>query len=99
TPDESVAADDKAHVTLLGGEFPNNDVGGFTPQIYVALSPRAVDAKVWMVTHYRSQHFGGRPYLDGDVVRALARVRGSQIREQAAEAFTIAGRVVVRAPT
>jgi LmbE family N-acetylglucosaminyl deacetylase len=87
----------KAHATLLGGEFPNNDLGGFAPEVYVALSAGAVDAKVRMVTHYRSQDFGGRPYIDGEVLRALARVRGSQVRERAAEAFAIAGRVVVRA--
>jgi hypothetical protein len=29
-------------------------------------------------------------------VRALARLRGSQIREPAAEAFTVVGRLVVR---
>ena len=86
----------KAHTTLLGGEFPNNDVGGFVPQVYVALSPREDEAKAHMVAHYRSQDFGGRPYIDGEVVRALARVRGSQIREPAAEAFTVIGRVVLR---
>jgi LmbE family N-acetylglucosaminyl deacetylase len=88
----------KAHSTLLGGEFPNNDLGGFTPHVYIALSPREVDAKARLVAHYRSQDFGGRPYLDGEVVRALARLRGSQVREPAAEAFTVVGRVVVRAP-
>jgi LmbE family N-acetylglucosaminyl deacetylase len=86
----------KAHTTLLGGEFPNNDLGGFTPQVYVALAAREVEAKARMVTHYRSQNFGGRPYIDADVVRALARLRGSQIREPAAEAFAVFGRVVVR---
>ncbi len=86
----------KAHATLLGGEFPNNDLGGFTPHVYVTLSPREVDAKARMVAHYRSQDFGGRPYIDGEVVRALARLRGSQIREAAAEAFAVVGRVVVR---
>ncbi len=86
----------KAHTTLVGGEFPNNDVAGFVPQVYVALSAREVEAKVRMVAHYRSQDFGGRPYLDSEVVRALARLRGSQIREAAAEAFTVIGRVVVR---
>jgi LmbE family N-acetylglucosaminyl deacetylase len=88
----------KAHATLLGGEFPNNDLGGFTPQVYIALSEREVDAKARMVEHYRSQDFGGRPYIDGEVVRALARLRGSQIREPAAEAFTVTGRVMVRRP-
>jgi LmbE family N-acetylglucosaminyl deacetylase len=86
----------KAHATLLAGEFPNNDIGGFTPQVYVALSARELEAKARMVTHYRSQDFGGRPYVDADVVRALARVRGSQVREAAAEAFAVAGRVIVR---
>ena len=88
----------KAHVTLLGGEFPNIDLGGFTPQVSIALAPREVDAKARMVAHYRSQNFGGRPYLDSEVVRALARLRGSQIREPAAEAFAVIGRVLVRAP-
>ena len=87
----------KAHATLIGGEFPNNDLGGFTPRIFVALAAREVEAKVRMVSHYRTQDFGGRPYLDATVVRALAALRGSQIREPAAEAFDVTGRVVVRA--
>jgi LmbE family N-acetylglucosaminyl deacetylase len=86
----------KAHATLLGGEFPNNDLGEFRPHVYVALSPRELEAKTRMVTRYRSQDFGGRPYIDGQVVEALARLRGSQIREAAAEAFTTVGRIVVR---
>lgn len=86
----------KAHATLLAGEFPNNDLGGFTPHVYVALSNRELEAKARMVERYRSQDFGGRPYVNGDLVRALARVRGSQIREAAAEAFMVATRVVVR---
>jgi LmbE family N-acetylglucosaminyl deacetylase len=86
----------KAHASVWGGEFPNNDVSGFAPSVYVALDPAAVDAKVRMVERYASQRFGGRPYLDAAVVRSLARVRGSQIREEAAEAFEITGRVVVR---
>jgi LmbE family N-acetylglucosaminyl deacetylase len=87
----------KAHLSLLGGEFPNNDLGGFKPQVYVALSARELDAKVRMVGRYRSQDFGGRPYLDAEMVRALARLRGSQIREPAAEAFAVVGRMVMRA--
>jgi LmbE family N-acetylglucosaminyl deacetylase len=86
----------KAHASVWGGEFPNNDVSGFAPSIFVALDEAAVGAKVRMVERYASQRFGGRPYLDGAVVRSLARVRGSQIREEAAEAFAIGARVVVR---
>lgn len=85
----------KAHGTLLGGEFPNNDIGGFAATVYVPLSPWALEAKVRMVTRYRSQDFGGRPYLDETVVRALARVRGAQVREPAAEAFAVTGRLRV----
>jgi LmbE family N-acetylglucosaminyl deacetylase len=87
----------KAHASLWAGEFPNNDLGGFHPQVYVALSPRELEAKVTLLERYRSQRFGGRPYLDASLTRALARVRGSQIREEAAEAFEVLGRVVVRA--
>lgn len=86
----------KAHASVWGGEFPNNDVSSFAPAVYVALDGAAVEAKVRMVERYGSQRFGGRPYLDPTVVRSLARVRGSQIREEAAEAFEVAARVVVR---
>jgi LmbE family N-acetylglucosaminyl deacetylase len=86
----------KAHATVLGGEFPNNDVGDFRPAVLVALTERELDAKVRMVLTYQSQAFGGRPYLDEATLRSLARVRGSQIREPAAEAFEVAARVVVR---
>ena len=86
----------KAHASLFSGEFPNNDLGDFVPDVYVTLAEREVAAKERMVRHYRSQDFGGRPYLDASVVRALARVRGSQIREPWAEAFSVAGRVVIR---
>jgi len=86
----------KAHASVWGGEFPSNDVTGFSPAVFVALDAPAVDAKVRMVERYVSQRFGGRPYLDAGVVRALAKVRGSQIREEAAEAFEVAARVVVR---
>jgi hypothetical protein len=81
----------KAHCSLLGGEFPNNDLGGFTPQVYVALSARELDAKVRMVGRYRSQDFGGRPTSTPRWCARLARLRGSQIREPAAEAFAIVG--------
>ncbi|UJR84392.1 PIG-L deacetylase family protein [Sandaracinus amylolyticus] len=86
----------KAHATVLGGEFPNNDLGTFRATYYVALSPFAIDAKARMIEAYASQRRDGRPYVDGAVARALAKVRGSQIRSEAAEAFEIVGRVIAR---
>ena len=79
----------KAHVTLIGGEFPNNDLDGFRPGLYVTLSAFAVEAKVKMIETYQSQLRNGRPYIDGSLTRALAQVRGSQIRADAAEAFEV----------
>lgn len=86
----------KAHATVLGGEFPANDVGRFRPQVYFALTSRDVDAKACMLSRYASQQHSGRPYFDESLVRGLARVRGSQIREEHAEAFEVVTRVVVR---
>lgn len=85
----------KAHATLLGGEFPSNDVGDFRPQVYVPLRERELEAKVDLIRRYESQRFGGRPYFDDAVLRGLARMRGSQIRQSAAEAYEVLGRVVV----
>lgn len=86
----------KAHASVLGGEFPWDDVGRFRPDVVVALSPNDVEAKVRMVRNYRSQQRPGRPYLEADVVTGLARMRGSQIREDAAEAFEVVTRIVSR---
>ncbi len=86
----------KAHTSLLGGEFPSNDLGSFRPQVCVSLPMRDIEAKVRMIENYRSQDFGGRPYLDGEVARSLARVRGAQIREPFAEAFSVVGRLILR---
>lgn len=87
----------KAHGSLLAGEFPNNDLGDTPRDVFVALTEADVDAKARLVGAYASQRFGGRPYLEESVVRALARLRGSQIREPYAEAFGVLGRVVCRA--
>lgn len=86
----------KAHASLLGGEFPSNDLGDFRAQLFVPISPRALDAKVRMIGAYASQRFGGRPYFDEGAIRGLARMRGGQIREEAAEAFAVTGRLIAR---
>lgn len=86
----------KAHATVLSGEFPNNDLGDERLEVYVPLEERDLDAKIHMLAAYASQRFGGRPYLDEGVVRALATLRGSQVRERAAEAFFVLSRLIVR---
>lgn len=85
----------KSHATVLGGEFPANDLGSFRAQVHVALSEEDVATKVRLVARYVSQQRAGRSYLDESVIRALARVRGSQIQAHYAEAFEVATRVVV----
>ena len=50
-----------------------------------------------LVARYESQRFAHRPYLEESVIRALARVRGSQIGEASAEAFEVLGRILVDA--
>jgi len=89
----------KAHASLLSGEFPNNDLGGSTPAVFVPLEENDLEAKAHLVGAYASQAFGGRPYFDESVVRALARLRGSQIRAPYAEAFAVLGRVIWSGPS
>ncbi len=86
----------KAHATVLAGEFPNNDLGEGRLEVYVPLELEDVEAKVHLVSGYVSQRFGDRPYLDENVVRALATLRGSQVRERAAEAFFVLTRMIIR---
>ncbi len=93
---QEVARVFKAHATVIAGEFPNNDLGDGRLEVYVPLEPEDVEAKVHLLSSYASQQFGGRPYLDENVVRALATLRGSQIRERFAEAFFVLSRVIVR---
>jgi len=79
----------KAGCSVIGGEFPNNDLGEFSAGLHVGLSADDVAAKVAMVGRYRSQMFDGRPYFSEAVLRGLAAVRGSQIRKEFAEAFSV----------
>ena len=86
----------KAHATLLAGEFPNNDLGRFRAQVYVPLEECDVVSKTAMLARYESQKRFGRPYLDGELVRAQAKARGAQVREPFAEAFEVLGRLIFR---
>lgn len=79
----------KGHGSVIAGEFPNNDLGDFKADVYVSLEAQDVAAKVEMAGRYRSQTFDGRPYFSQTVLSGLATVRGSQIRTEFAEAFSV----------
>jgi len=85
----------KAHATVLAGEFPYDDVGGFTPSLFVRLDDAHVDLKRRLCARYESQRINGRPYFDGAAVEGLLRARGAQVRAPAAEAFAVLARVIV----
>ncbi len=86
----------KAHATLLGGEFPSNDLGEFSAQYFVPVGEIDVATKVQMVQRYESQQFGDRPYFSEKAVAGLLYARGAQVRAPAAEAFEVLGRVISR---
>ncbi|MGE0323162.1 MAG: PIG-L deacetylase family protein [Polyangiaceae bacterium] len=85
----------KATCSVLAGEFPYDDVGGFTPQVFVRLTAEQLSRKVTLIQRYESQRINGRPYLAETAIRGLAQSRGAQVSSDAAEAFQIAARVIV----
>lgn len=75
--------------TVWGYELPWNLVT-FSPQAFVTLERRHLEAKWRALTAYRSQFQLGRPYFDRDLIEGLARVRGVQVKAEYAEAFEVA---------
>lgn len=72
--------------TVLGYETPwSND--RFRQQLLVRLSESHVEAKVAACSAYNTQ--AGRAYMDPEVIRGLARVRGMQCSTRYAEAFEV----------
>lgn len=74
--------------TVWGYELPWNQVA-FSAQAFVTLDRRHLEAKWQALTAYRSQFSLGRPYFTRDFVEGLARVRGTQIKTEYAEAFEV----------
>jgi LmbE family N-acetylglucosaminyl deacetylase len=72
--------------TVLGYETPwSND--RFRQQLLVRLTEEQIAAKVESCAVYKTQ--SGRAYMDPDVIRGLARVRGMQCSTRYAEAFEV----------
>lgn len=80
------------HATMLGYELPMNTIS-FQHACFIRLEERHMEAKMRHAAAYRSQAF--RPYLQPDFIASLARVRGLQIDQPAAEAFEVIRTVVM----
>lgn len=75
-------------VTILGYELPWNHLQ-FRCEAFAVLEPRHLERKQEALRAYRSQVELGRPYFEPGFVSALARMRGTQIKAQLAEAFEV----------
>jgi LmbE family N-acetylglucosaminyl deacetylase len=74
--------------TLWGYELPWNHIT-FSAQAFVVLQERHLCAKWKALACYESQLALNRPYFTAEFMNGLARVRGTQVREQFAEAYEV----------
>jgi LmbE family N-acetylglucosaminyl deacetylase len=72
--------------TILSYETVRNDLS-FNHAMIVQLSREQLDKKIAAIAQYKNQSF--RPYFTSDFVYSLARVRGTQIGVDFAEAFEV----------
>lgn len=75
-------------VTLWGYELPWNHVT-FSANAFVALERSHVEAKWKALMAYKTQLELKRPYFSWEFIEALARIRGTQVKEKYAEAFEV----------
>jgi LmbE family N-acetylglucosaminyl deacetylase len=73
-------------VSIIGYEMPYNNLN-FTTDLFVILEEKHVVRKIEALKCYKSQF--GRPYATESFIRSLARVRGTQIGTEYAEAFEV----------
>lgn len=74
--------------SILGYELPWNHVT-FSAQAFVVLERRHLDLKWRALQAYRSQLELRRPYFCKEFIDSLARVRGTQVRAEYAEAYEV----------
>ncbi|MDO4905405.1 MAG: PIG-L deacetylase family protein [Lautropia sp.] len=72
--------------TMLAYEVPWNNLE-FAARCFVSLSEEDLDRKIAALECYHSQ--AGRSYVNAEYVRALAKVRGTQIQQPMAELFDV----------
>ena len=74
------------NTTILGYEVPWNNIV-FQSEAFIILSEDHIQKKLQALDAYNSQK--GRNYANEECIRSLARMRGSQISTQYAEAFEV----------
>jgi N-acetylglucosamine malate deacetylase 1 len=75
-------------LTVLGCDLPWNQLT-FSAQAYVTLELRHLQRKWDALKEYKSQFELDRTYFSWEFLEGLARVRGTQVRAQYAEAFEV----------
>jgi len=73
-------------ITLWGYELPWNTIT-FPTRGFVTLEERHIQKKWEALQEYKTQFVLKRPYFSLDYVKGLARVRGTQVKAEYAEAF------------
>lgn len=77
--------------TIYGYEFPNNNLE-FKYHTFIKLEERHIEKKIEALKCYKSQaqnELKAHNYMDGDYIKALARVRGQQVFSEYAECFEV----------
>ena len=75
-------------MTMLGYELPWNHIT-FSAEAFVTLEQRHLQRKWAALSEYKSQFQLARSYFSEEFIRALAMVRGTQVRAPFAEAFEV----------
>jgi len=76
------------NISIICYEEPWNSVK-FEPKFFMKLNKIHIDYKISALKKYKTQKKMKRLYFDYDLIKSLARVRGSQIASKYAEAFEV----------
>lgn len=75
-------------VSVMGYELPWNHIS-FSAQAFIPLKEAHIQKKWQALQAYHSQLELRRPYFTEDFIRGLAKLRGTQIKKEWAEAFEV----------
>jgi LmbE family N-acetylglucosaminyl deacetylase len=78
----------KTSSSILCYELPWNHIE-FNAQYFVKLEKRHIEKKISLLNYYKSQQVAQRHYFNEGFIEGLARVKGTQINSEYAEAFDV----------